>query len=152
MLHVQHLKCTFSLFHSVLTKILHVAATFGMVVGSELHEKAVLPKDHFIISSIIASAVSSWRLTRCQFVLSPVIQMLHVDKTSGLLHKSQFSHWVSKRCPRLLEGIRQWTKSLLLPQRELMVHRVCVCVCLLEVAKRQLSIKWFVNVFSITGG
>ena len=24
--------------------------------------------------------------------------------------------------------------------------RVCACVCLLEVAKRQLSIKWFVSV------
>ena len=41
-----------------LTKILHVAATVAMVMGSELHEKAVLPKDHFILDSITNAAVS----------------------------------------------------------------------------------------------
>ena len=40
-----------------LAKVVHVAATFGMVVGSELHERAVLPKDHYIIQAIINSAV-----------------------------------------------------------------------------------------------
>ena len=42
-----------------LAKIIHVAATFGMVVGSELHERAVLPKDHYIIQAFINSAVSA---------------------------------------------------------------------------------------------
>ena len=40
-----------------LAKVIHVAATFGMVVGSELHERAVLPKDHYIIQAFINSAV-----------------------------------------------------------------------------------------------
>lgn len=40
-----------------LAKIIHVAATFGMVVGSELHESAVLPKDHYIVQAFINSVV-----------------------------------------------------------------------------------------------
>jgi hypothetical protein len=46
-----------SLLPPGLAKIVHVAATFGMVVGSELHERAVLPKDHYIIQAFINSAV-----------------------------------------------------------------------------------------------
>ena len=41
--------------------------------------------------------------------------MLLGDKSSGELHKTQFAHWVSLHCPRLLEGVRQWTLSLLRP-------------------------------------
>ena len=44
--------------------------------------------------------------------------MVHADKATGELHRSQFGHWVARHCPRLLEGIRQWTKSLLLPQED----------------------------------
>ena len=46
-----------SFLPSGLAKVIHVAATFGMVVGSELHERAVLPKDHYIIQAFINSAV-----------------------------------------------------------------------------------------------
>ncbi len=41
-----------------MTKVLHIAATFAMVVGSELHEQAALPKDHFLLTSITEAAVS----------------------------------------------------------------------------------------------
>ena len=47
-----------STIHTGLTKILHVAATFGLVVGSELHEKAAVPKDHVILTSFANAAVS----------------------------------------------------------------------------------------------
>ena len=42
--------------------------------------------------------------------------MVHADKASGELHRVQFGHWVGRHCPRLLIGLREWTKSLLLPQ------------------------------------
>ena len=45
-------------------------------------------------------------------------QMVHADKTTGELHRVQFGHWVSRHCPRLLVGLREWTKSLLLPQKQ----------------------------------
>ena len=55
-----------------LTKILHVAATFAMVVGSELHERTVLPMDHFLLQAIVNAAVShSWKCVwSCDHCLS----------------------------------------------------------------------------------
>ena len=46
------------------------------------------------------------------------LQMVHADKTTGELHRVQFGHWVSRHCPRLLVGLQEWTKSLLLPQSQ----------------------------------
>ena len=43
---------------AALTDLIHVCATFAMVVGSELHDQAVLPQDHFIIKAMLQSAVS----------------------------------------------------------------------------------------------
>lgn len=48
----------------------------------------------------------------------PFLQMVHADKTTGELHCVQFGHWVTRHCPRLLVGLREWTKSLLLPQKQ----------------------------------
>ena len=44
--------------------------------------------------------------------------MVHADKESGELHRTQFGHWAGRHCPRLLVGLREWTKSLLLPPRD----------------------------------
>ena len=44
--------------------------------------------------------------------------MVHADKATGELHRTQFGHWVARHCPRLLVGLREWTKSLLLPQKQ----------------------------------
>ena len=44
--------------------------------------------------------------------------MVHADKATGELHRSQFGHWAGRHCPRLLVGLREWTKSLLMPQKE----------------------------------
>lgn len=47
-----------------------------------------------------------------------VMQMVHADRTSGELHRAQFGHWAGRHCPRLLIGLREWTKSLLFPQKD----------------------------------
>ena len=54
--------------------MIHVAATYGMVVGSELHERAVLPKDHYIIQAFINSAVCKRRLAPPQ-APTPVLRV-----------------------------------------------------------------------------
>ena len=41
-----------------LSILINVAATYAMVIGSELHERAVLPRDHYIINSLVTAAVS----------------------------------------------------------------------------------------------
>ena len=46
------------------------------------------------------------------------LQMVHADKSTGELHRVQFGHWVTRHCPRLLVGLREWTKSLLFPQNQ----------------------------------
>ena len=61
------LSLSLSLFSSGLAKVIHVAATFGMVVGSELHERAVLPKDHYIIQAFINSAVRYYLAMRIAY-------------------------------------------------------------------------------------
>lgn len=50
--------CSPSFSSAALTDLVHVCATFAMVVGSELHDQAVLPRDHFIIKAMLQSAVS----------------------------------------------------------------------------------------------
>lgn len=44
--------------------------------------------------------------------------MVHTDKATGELHRTQFGHWAGRHCPQLLVGLREWTKSLLLPTRD----------------------------------
>ena len=44
--------------------------------------------------------------------------MVHADKATGELHRAQFGHWAGRHCPRLLVGLREWTKSLLLPPKD----------------------------------
>ncbi len=51
-----------------LVKVLHMAAMFAMVVGSELHEQAVLPKDHFLLTSITDAAVSPYTMHSCMLL------------------------------------------------------------------------------------
>ena len=42
-----------------LIEVIHVAGMFALVVGSELHEKAVVPRDLPVIEAFVSAAVCS---------------------------------------------------------------------------------------------
>ena len=67
-----------------LAKVIHVAATFGMVVGSELHERAVLPKDHYIIQAFINSAVRYISVALCVYLCFTYLLLSHTPNKYGV--------------------------------------------------------------------
>ena len=109
--------------HTGVMKILHAAASMALVVGSELHQRAAVPSDHFLLQSIANAIVRPHIHTHTYthththtyvHMYTHTQQMLHADKDTGHLHSQQFSLWVKGHCPHLLEGMQQWIGSLLL--------------------------------------
>ena len=45
--------------HAGLTEVIRISCMIALLVGSELHEKAVVPSDTPIIEAMVSSAVSS---------------------------------------------------------------------------------------------
>ncbi|XP_011410302.1 PREDICTED: restriction of telomere capping protein 5-like [Amphimedon queenslandica] len=78
-----------------LAEVIHTAAMFALVVGSDLHERAKVPRDHPIISSLVSAS------------------MLMTDSATHELTAAQFAVWMTEHCPRLLEGLQHWTETLL---------------------------------------
>lgn len=78
-----------------LIEVIHVAGMFALVVGSELHEKAVVPRDLPVIEAFVSAA------------------MLMADPQTQELSATQFAVWMNEHCPRLLEGINHWIETVL---------------------------------------
>ena len=93
--------------------MIYTAAMFALVVGSELHERARVPRDHPVISSLVSSSVSLLIHSQSSLPSSSLIKMLMTDSATHELSAAQFAVWMNEHCPRLLEGLQHWLETLL---------------------------------------